>query len=271
MTTYLEWVKQTKQKLSNSKSILLDHRKYKAGKTVLDPKKYTSVPRSKVPDDVQSIVMLMPYNEDTDYDKSSFIQLQTCSKSCCNKGIFEKDEIETYAKSSDKCMMCQEAFAYSSKQLNPPIYGSVLLSIEQAKIATKVYDFYKIGFYIDGGKSSDNIPFPSERKIAYIPIVNYKDKKEYHDKSILAVWLYLQAWKNNRLFNLGQSLSLKTFGVTYGTIHMKSSLNPFDAHGYGNAPIKYFKKTALLNLLSECSAHGIYTPKMEDAFLLENA
>ena len=271
MLKYLDWVKMVKNTLSKPvPSIILDERVKKSGETILNKEQTTTIPRAKVPDEAKSIVMMMPYNEDDDYKNSKFIKLHTCSKTCPNKGIFEVDEIKTYSQNASKCIMCQEPFSYSSKQLTPPIYGQVSLSIVNYPIRGVMHRFYQIIFQIHPGQGPppENKQFVGTTRVAYIPILPNK-RKEEHDKSILGVWMYLQAWKQNCLFNLGDSLTTLLYGVTYGTIHMKSSMDPYNMHSYGFNPTEYYKKTALLNLLSECSAHNIFTPKMQDSFLLD--
>ena len=259
-----KWAKNLKDKIaanSNSNNpILYVYKSYNNRKNEIDKNTVTRINNvNKLPDDTLSLVMYTPYKGDPDFANSHFYKLSTCMPTCSNHGIFEVDElnnlIDMSGAASTKCPFCSESFKFSKIKSAPP-FGVADLYIYNR-------NFFEIYFKMQGGYVDVNGQpkgYNGTNRSAFIP--------RNSPNSLLAIYLYLQAWEQGKLFTIGNSVTNSSyFGITFAGIHMKTSTTGGLAnHGYSSNFIKDFNDSVLPNLISECNAVGIFTPMQLDDF-----
>jgi hypothetical protein len=264
VANFNKWAKNLEDKVLGYRGgpnpILYVYKNYVNRKNEIDKNTVTRINNvNKIPNDTLSIVMYTPYKDDPDFANSHFYKLSTCMPTCSNHGIFEVDElnnlIDMSGTASTKCPFCSEPFKFSKLKSKPP-FGVADLYIYN-------HNFFEIYFKMQGGYVDVNgqpKAFNATNRSAFIP----RDAPN----SLLAVYMYLQAWEQGKLFTIGNSVTNSSyFGITFAGIHMKTSTTGGLAnHGYSSNFIKDFNDSVLPNLISECNAVGIFTPMQLDDF-----
>jgi hypothetical protein len=177
---YNKWVKKIhKDKLFNIE------RKKPIGNNipVMNKKQITEITSNNVPDDTISLVTYMPYNDDIDYKGVKFYKLGTCSKTCQNKGIFAKNDLDNMLiHGYNSCPLCKEPYDLTNIPNKPPFGIMSYRVYNDGKIKWHNIHF---DLYYDKYKRIQN---------AYYPIC---------DEGDLVLWLICEAWKNGKLFTMG--------------------------------------------------------------------
>ena len=212
----------------------------------MNKKQITEITSNNVPDDTISLVTYMPYNDDIDYKGVKFYKLGTCSKTCQNKGIFAKNDLDNMLiHGYNSCPLCKEPYDITNIPTKPP------------------FGIMSYGVYNDGKIKWHNIHFDlyydkyKRTQNAYYPIC---------DEGDLALWLICEAWKNGKLFTMGTSVSTGIYGIVFNGIHLRTLMSGgITNHGYSSNP-KQDMKNILTNLINECNAFNIFTPSQLDDF-----
>lgn len=207
-----------------------------------------------LPDDSIDIITQEPYKDDPDWRKRQYVRLLNCDVSCINHGVFAKDEVDINIESGNSsCPYCGSSY-YASNQVGGPPYGKAYVNIfHGSSTSTDI----EITFDLNAGVGADGAFYQGRQITTFIPY-----HPAFHIDCMLGVWILLNAFSKGKLFSIGTSLTNGTYGITFGTIHMKTNRGVGKAHGYHRMPlIAYLEPDGVLeHLISESSALGLLHP-----------
>jgi hypothetical protein len=220
-----------------------------SGDVQLDPNGYRRISIKEVPPGAIG-VDLVPYLEEP--DGREFIKLNTCHSGCSNGGVFDKAEIEELLKQGNtSCIYCRSPVS-ATVPTKPP-FGR-LRWMQDAKW---------VQLTIEMTQTEDAFTKRQYERVetAYIPVGGD------HMQTQLGIWMYIRAFLNGSLFTMGRSATHGTYGIVFGTVHIKTKKLSIDGHGYGLAPyLEYIKHQGVLDhIIWECNASDIYTPEQMDS------